>query len=170
MRHGPITTTAAIFGSRRVGIRDLRSPSGFRRQCRGFTLLESLFAATVLGVVVIAVISAISTAQKISFEGQKRLLAAMAADDLMIKLATLPYDTLKTKNGLEQGVGAMETLDGEPYPDSFWSVGRQVSVSEKLISQDDLQVKIKGLEVIVTAVDHSADLVRLEMFVPEPAQ
>lgn len=155
MRHEPRTPNA--------------TPAG-RRSARAFTLLESLFAATVLGVVVIAVISAISTSQKISFEGQKRLLAAMAADDLMIELATLPYDSLKTKNGLEQEVGKIATLDGEPYPDSFWSIGRTVTVTEKLINQQDLQVKIKGLEVVVTAVDDHADLVRLEMFVPEPIQ
>lgn len=157
MQRAPATTpTAASRGNR---------PRG----SRGFTLLESLFAATVLGIVVIAVISAISTAQRISFEGQKRLLAAMAADDLMIELATLPYSTLKTKNGLTQAPGAMTTLDGEGYPESFWTIGRSVSVSEKVVTQNDLNVNIKGLEVVVTAVDDSADLVRLEMFVPEPA-
>lgn len=158
MRHDPASTPLVAT--------DIRRRSAARR---AFTLLESLFAATVLGVVVIAVISAISSAQRISFEGQKRLLAAMAADDLMIELATLPYNTLKTKNGLTQDPGEMQSLDGEAYPDSFWSVGRTVSVTETVVTQRDLDVNIKGLQVVVTALDDSADLVRLEMFVPEPA-
>lgn len=124
-----------------------------------------MFAVTILGVVVLAVFAAVSATQKVSFEGQKRLLAAMAADDLMIEFTTLTYNELRGKNGMTQAVGEMQSLDGTPYPNTFWAIGRNVSVTETMIKAQD--VNVRGLQIVVTTVDQSADLVRLEMFVPE---
>ena len=135
---------------------------------RGFTLLESMFAATVLGIIVLAVFAAVTSSQRISFEGQKRLLAAMAADDLMIELSTLPYHELRLRDGLSQAPGAMQTLDGAPYTDAFWAVGRRAAVTETTIDAG-MDVRVRGLRVVVTVEDDSAELATVEMFVPEPA-
>jgi len=139
-----------------------------RRRRRGFTLLESMMAATVLGVVVLAVISAVTTAQRLSFEGQKRLLATMAADDFMIELSTVPYHELKTMSQSVQDVGAMTTFDGAAYPGSFWAIGRRVEVEPETVTDPGIGVSINGVRVTVTAFDAGADLVHLTMFVPEP--
>jgi len=144
-----------------------------RRLCtsgrRGFTLAESLCAAAILGVIVLAVTTAISTAQRTSFEGQKRILAAIAADDRMVELATLSYEELLAKNGLDEPPGEMTTLDDDPYPESFWAIGRRTSVVEETVVDKDTGVEITGLRVIVTTRDEWADLAVIEMFVPEPA-
>lgn len=125
-------------------------------------------AATVLGVVVLAVISAVTTAQRLSFEGQKRLLATMAADDFMIELTTVPYNQLKTMSLAEQAVGAMATFDGAAYPGSFWAIGRRVEVEPETVNDPGVGVSISGVRVTVTAFDAGTDLVHLTMFVPEP--
>lgn len=135
----------------------------------GFTLLESLIAASLLVMVVLAVITGVTTAQQVSFEGQKRILGAMAADDLMGELVTLPYADLKDRDGWKQAPGAMTTLDGQAYPTTNWAVGRSVSVQEEIKTEPALGVSIKGLRVIVTAQDADQDLLSIEMFVPEPA-
>lgn len=135
----------------------------------GFSLLEALMAATVLGVTVLAVISAAVSAQNISFDGQKRILGAIAADDYMVELMTLDYEALQLRHGTVQAPGAMMTVDGVAYPDSFWAIGRTVDVTEETVGEPELGVVVRGLRVVVRCVDDSAELSRLEMFVPEPA-
>lgn len=135
----------------------------------GFSLLESLLAVTVLGIVVIAVISAISTSHKLAHEGRKAMLGSMAVDDLLLELITLSYSDLKLKNGASESAGEMNTLDGTPYPGTFWAVGRTVSVTETTIS--DAGIQIKGLSVVVMALDDmNVTLAQAETFVPEPTE
>lgn len=148
------------------GRRVSRAP--LRGRC-GFTLIEALVASTVLGVVVLAVLSSVSAAHTMSFEGQKRVLAAMAADDLLLELSTLEYADLLLRDGTEQSVGAMSTLDGEAYPDTFWAIGRSVTVVETTVQEEALGVSIRGALVTVTAQDENAVLVTLQAFIPEPA-
>ena len=136
---------------------------------RGFTLLESLIALTILTATVLAVGAAISASSQQSIEGQKQILAAMAADDLLAELSALPYDQLITHDGLDQGVGAMETLDTTPYPDTYWLIGRTVSVVETDVTTGDLGVKVRGMLVTVSAYDENRTLSEIQTFIPEPA-
>lgn len=140
------------------------------RRVRAFTLLESMMAASLLSVVVLAVISGVSAAQRLSFEGQKRILAAMAADDLMLELVTLPYSELKLKDGLTQPTGHIVGLDGEAYPATFWSLGRSVLVQEQIMAEPKTGVAIKGVRVVVVAQDAERPLATIETFVPETVQ
>jgi prepilin-type N-terminal cleavage/methylation domain-containing protein len=141
-----------------------------RRRRRGFTLIESLVATALIGVIVIAVISSVSTAQSLAFEGQKMILASMAADDLMLELVTLPYDELKLKHNLTQAPGTITSLDGQVYPGTFWAIGRSAQVVEETITEPTLGVMVKGLRVTVTASDEFRSLATLETFIAEPAQ
>lgn len=149
--------------------RNRRARVAPRRCLGGFTLIEALVASTVLGVVVLAVISGVSTAHSMSFEGQKRVLAAMAADDLLLELSTLPYADLLARDETEQPIGGMTTLDGEAYPDTFWAIGRSVAVVETIVTEEALGVSVRGALVTVTAQDEHGALVTLQAFIPEPA-
>jgi hypothetical protein len=132
-------------------------------------LLESLIASAVLAIVVLAVGSAVSAGQKSSFEGQKMILASMAADDLLSELRAIPYANLPTYDGLNQPVGQLQTLSSEAYPDTYWSVGRSVTVTDAQYLEPGLGAKINGRQIIVIAFDDSRTIVQLETFVPEPA-
>lgn len=136
---------------------------------RGFTLLESLVATTLIGIIVIAVISSVTAAQQVAFEGQKLILSSMAADDLMLEIITLPYEEIVLRDGLTQAPGAMVSLDGQAYPDTFWAIGRSVTVEQHTITDASLGVKIEGLRITVTAQDEFRALATLETFVAEPA-
>lgn len=140
------------------------------RRVAGFTLIESLVATTLLGVIVIAVIAAVASAQRLSFEGQKQILAALAANDLLTELATLPFSDLAAKDGMTQAIGALETLDGETYPEVFWPLGRTVSVQEELVTEPDLGIQIRGLRITVSASDDARTLATIEAFIPEPIE
>lgn len=140
-----------------------------RRRAQGFTLLESLIAATLMGVVVLAVITGIVSAQQVSLEGQKRILASMAADDLMLEMTTLPYINLQGLNGFEQTLGALESLDGEPYPGTFWALGRRVAAEQTTYDEPRLGVTIRGMRMSVTVFDEFTDLLTIETFIPEPS-
>lgn len=134
---------------------------------RGFSLIESLVASAILGVVVLAVAAAMSSAQTMAFEGQKRLLAAMAADDLMVELATLSYDDVRVRGAVDEPIGAMATLDGEAYGTAFWAIGRRTTVVPEAID-DGFGGMIPGVLVEVETYDEHAALATVQLFVAEP--
>lgn len=136
---------------------------------RGYTLIEALVASVLLGVIVLAVMSAVAASQKLSFEGQKQILGAMAADDLMAEIATLPYEQLLLRDGMSQSVGQAQTLDGQAYPGLYWSLGRRVKVEEQKIEHKETGIVVRGRRVVVTAFDDRRDVARIETFIAEPA-
>jgi len=140
-----------------------------RARDRAFTLLEALFASTVLSIVVLAVISALSASQMHSFEGQKMILAAIAADDLLSELMTLEYEDLRARDGQNEAIGELETVDGIEYPETFWPVGRQTIVQEETQVIESLSIEVTGLRVTVTVHDDARTLAQIETFVAEPA-
>lgn len=138
-----------------------------RAERPGFSLIEALVASCLLGMVVLAVISAVTSAQSLSFEGQKQILAAMAADDLMTELVMLDYADIQAKNGLDQPVGELKTLAGTSYSAACWALGRSVKVVEEKISDPDLGVNVTGLRITVTARDDARVLATIETFIPD---
>lgn len=148
----------------------MRSRSGHPVPFRsGFTLLEALVASVILGASVLAVISAMSTAQTLALEGQKRVLGAMACNDLMIELSTLPYSELKAQQGATNAVGGVQTLDGFDYPASYWAVGRTLELTPDTVTDAKSGAVIKGMKVTVSAVDEEITLCAIQAFFPEPA-
>ncbi len=147
---------------------DSTRPRGRSRSA--FTLLEALMASTVLTIIVLAIASSITTAQQMAFEGQKRMLAAMVVDDLMTELLTLPYDDIRPYHGMREPLGAMETIDGDVYPDAYWSIGRDVSVRETIVYDEGTDTQVRGLQIEVSARDEAVVLASVEMFLPEPAE
>jgi hypothetical protein len=115
----------------------------------------------------LAVATAVATAQQLAFESQKRLLASIAADDLLTEISTLPYDDLSALDNRTDAIGAMETLDGAAYPGDFWALGRRVGVRPETIVDTDTGVSVDGRLVTVTTFDEFADLASYELFVAQ---
>lgn len=128
-----------------------------------------MVASALLGIVVLAVISSVAASQQTSFEGRKQILAAMAADDLMLELVTLPYEDLRLQDGFSQPAGSMATLSGAAYSDAAWALSREVGVVEQTLSDPGLGVAVKGLRVNVAVSDEHRVLASIETFIPEPA-
>lgn len=143
---------------------------GARRWGRAFSLLEALVASVALAVIVLAVGSAVSAGRQQSREAEQTILATIAADDLMSELSTEPYATLSNHNGLTQAPGAMTTLTGLSYPNSYAEIGRSVLVETTTVTDQGMGVIIVGKRVVVTSHDATRVLASLETFVPEPGQ
>jgi hypothetical protein len=140
-----------------------------RRGRTGFTLLEALFGSVILAVSVLALGLAVSAGQRASLEGRKAVLGAMVVDDLLAELGTLEYAALVDYDAFQQDVGAITSLDGVEYPTTFWPIGRRAEVTEQEIDVPDLEVKVRGMRIVVTAFDGVRDVAAAETFIPEPA-
>ncbi|MEM1424830.1 MAG: hypothetical protein AAGH64_12620, partial [Planctomycetota bacterium] len=134
----------------------------------GFTLAEAAMASAVLGLIMVAVATSIGTAQQMAFESQKRLLASIAADDLLSEISTLAYDDLPALDGGRDDVGAMRTHDGAPYPDEFWALGRRVEVVSETVEDGASGAIVEGVIVTVSCFDEWTDLASYQLFVADP--
>ena len=140
-----------------------------RRFQRGFTLLESLMATGILLAVVVSVSSAITAGQQNAYEAQQRIAGTLAAEELLGRLITLPYDQLPAWHGHSEAVGAMTDMAGEPLPGSMVMVGRGVRVTTTLQSLGAVGVRVQGRLVQVVSVNAEGRvLAELRRFVPEP--
>ena len=149
----------------------MRSPMRTRRAARrAFTLVEALIASAVLSITVLAIGSAIGAAQKSSHEGQKAVLGAMLCGDYLSELMTLPYDDIEARSGEILVFGEVVTLDGAPYPQAYWPLGRALAATEEMLEIPETGVRVRGLRIEVMAFDERRVVARAEMFLPEPAE
>ena len=138
---------------------------------RGFTLLESMIASTILAGIVLVITSVISAGQQQALEAQLRITATIAAERLMHGMGTIEYEQLQSWNGYIQDVGQMADQEGALLPPMFSNLGRRVQVSQETESIDQLGLSIMGRNLRVEVFDRDgrvmADLAR---FIPEPSQ
>ncbi len=140
------------------GIRVIGPSTHFnaRRLRRGFTLMESLMASAMLFAGVLAVITAIMGGQKMAFEAQRRMEAALIAEELMGEISTMDY-------------GNLASLPGSEPAGPFYAV------TEKDILDEDLPglgVRIRGTRIHVRIVPSLAEigvtLAEAKLYIPEP--
>lgn len=139
-----------------------------RRQPSGFTLLEAMMASSLLFVIVVAVLSAITSGQQHAYESHVRIAGTLAAEDLMGRLATESYNNLASWNGHTEAVGAMTDIKANAMPEMFDMIGRNVTVTTSLETLPN-GVKVRGSVITVNAYDNTGRAVcTLKQFVPEP--
>lgn len=126
-------------------------------------------AAGILLVIVLAVTSAITAGQQNAYEAHQRIAATLAAEELMGRLVTEPWDDLSAWSGYTEAVGTMTDIDGQPMPASFGMIGRQAEVTTTLKTISGLGVNIRGRTVTVRSFDTDGRiLASVTRFVPEP--
>ncbi len=144
-----------------------RRPSRHRY---GFTLLEAMMASAILLVAVFGVMAAITSGQQHAYEAQQRVGATFAAEALLERIVSESYDALPGWNGHVEPVGSMVDHDGQPLPESFSMLGRDVEVTTSLETIPDLGIQILGRTVAVRAFNPNGRVMAdLRQFVPEPA-
>lgn len=126
-------------------------------------------AAGLLLTIIVAVTSAVSAGQQNARTAHERIAGTLAAEELMSRLATEPWDDLAKWDGYHEDAGAMVDELGVPYPDTFHMVGREVDVATTLQSVGALKINVRGRSVTVRAFNlDGATLVQLTRFIPEP--
>lgn len=145
----------------------------FRRRlrlCRAFTVVESLMAAGILLIIVVAVSSAVTVGQQNGYETQQRISATLAAEELMARLVRTPYDDLPDWDGHVEEVGAMTDTRGDLLPAGFRGIGRMVFVEEDVMLRPGTGLNIDGVIVTVQSVNNRDEvLAELRRFVPYPS-
>lgn len=138
---------------------------------RGYTLLESLMASSILLMIVVAVTGAVSAGQQHAFEAHQRVTGSLAAEELLGRISVLDYAAIGGWNGYVEPVGAMRGLDGAAMPPAFDRLGRRVSVVTETKDLGAIGVLVRGRTIRVTAEDERGRiLASLETFVPEPPE
>ncbi len=146
----------------------------FRQRCpsrlrHGFTLLEAMMASAILLAAVVGVMGAITSGQQHAYEAQQRVLASLAAEALLERIVSEGYDALPGWNGHVEPVGSMVDHDGQPLPESFIMLGRDVEVTTSLETSPDLGIQIRGQTVGVRALNPNGRVMAdLRQFIPEP--
>jgi len=127
-------------------------------------------AAGILLTVVVSVTAAITAGQQNSQEAQLRIIGAMAAEELLGRVASDNYSHIPTWNGHIETVGQMTDMKGAAMPSTFGSVGRRVTVTTSIVNLNTaLNVTVRGATVQVKAFDSTGrTLTDISRFVPEP--
>lgn len=137
---------------------------------RGFTLLESLMAAGILLVVVMAIMTAVTAGQHHAFQAQQKICGTLAAEELLSRLIRQPYANLGNWNGMIEPVGEMTDGSGASMPANMNQIGREVSVTTTMHVMPGLGVKVLGRTIAVRTFDaQNQTLTMLRAFVPQPA-
>jgi hypothetical protein len=141
-----------------------------RRAARAFTLLESLSAAGILLVIVVAVTGAITAGQQNAFEANQRIAGTLAAEELLGRLLAEDFSRLASWDGYFEPVGAMTDMNDTPMPATFAAVGRAIDVHRQVEEIGEIGVTVHGYEVAVRSFDTSnRTLAEIARFVPEPS-
>lgn len=127
-------------------------------------------AAGVLLAVVVSVTAAITAGQQNSQEAHQRIVAAMAAEELLGRVTSDDYSHLTTWDGRTEAVGQMSDMKGDPMPEAFAAIGRRVWVNSSTVTlSTSLGVTVRGATVRVAAFNAAGrTLTDISRFVPEP--
>lgn len=141
------------------------------RARRGFTLMESLMAASILLAVVLSVTTVITAGQQHAFEAHTRIAGTLAAEELIGRLTAENYDALPTWNGYNEPIGTMVDGSGAPFPASFAMIGRDVTVTTLVLEIASPSVNVRGRNVKVRSFNSAGRiLAELNRFIPEPPE
>ena len=127
-------------------------------------------ASGILLAVVVSVTAAITAGQQNSQEAHQRIVAAMAAEELLGRVTSDDYSHMTTWNGRTEAVGQMNDMKGNRMPEAFAAIGRQVWVTTSTVTlSTSLGVTVRGATVRVAAFNAAGrTLTDISRFVPEP--
>lgn len=154
----------------------------------GFTLMEVLFALTVLGIAIAAMAQAGSTGQKATYEALRELRAMSLAEAMMEEIISLPYDdpegtttlgpdagevartsydNIDDFHGFTESRGSCRDMSGVRYPASYDDFGRSVSVATSTLTLAGASAT-SGVSITVLVQDQGGRQWCITRFVAKP--
>tara|TARA_R110002111_G_scaffold87722_4_gene137178 strand:- start:375 stop:884 length:510 start_codon:yes stop_codon:yes gene_type:complete len=164
------------------------SQHSFRRS--GFTLMETMFAVTVLAFSVAALTQAIVSGQSHTYEAMHASRAIALAEAMIDEILSKPYedpdgdltagpdagessrdlfDAADDYDGFTEAVGAVEDQSGTALPELYQSFGRSVTADFTTENFPDLGGDHDGLTVTVTVTDTYDRTWTVSRFIQGPA-
>ncbi len=140
-------------------------------QRRGLTLMEALIASTILAMMVVATAAALSSTAQHGQFAEDQIKGALASEAKLAEILAAEYDDMKGYNNEDQSSGNLLTASGSAFPDTYYRIGRSVSVKRKTHTFGGLGLSVSGLEIIITAYDpNDSEVFTITQFVPEPEE
>lgn len=139
---------------------------GFRR---GFSLVEALIALAILTMVFTAIASAIGAGTASAGEARTRVVATLAADELLAEILTADWDRLEDWDGYSEASGDAVAPDGRSEP-ARRGMARHVLVIDETRTLEPSGIDVPGRTVIVEVRDRDGRVLsRLERFLASPS-
>ncbi len=156
----------------------------------GFTLVEVMFAVTVLAFSVAALTQAVVSGQSQTYEALHASRAVALAEAMIDEILSKPYndpegdllagpdagegsrdlfDNADDYNGLAEAAGAVQDQSGVAYPELYQEFSRTVMATYTTANVPDLGGNFDGLGVSVVVQDQSGRTWTINRFIPEPA-
>jgi len=181
----PIKRLMGTQASRQVGPSTLGrvdARRGPRSRRYALSLVEALFAAIILTVVVAAVSQALLAGQMQSYDAAHRARAIELAEALMEEIVRLPYEDPDSDGELSRATfddlddfdgysdtGTLSDIAGTAYSSEYNVFTRTVTVTSDSETIAAFGTAISGLDITVTVEDAAGSTWTLRQFVPEPA-
>ena len=160
-----------------------KTKSRSMRRTRGFSLLETLIAATVLAFAVVAVSQAIVSGQMSTYAALHELRATSLAEAMLEEVLSKSYsdpdgsssgeddrsdwDNLTDFNGFAEDAGDVLDVAGAAYPSMFSEFARGVVVADSTMTIPGFDSAVTGKNVTVTVTDADGKQWSVTRFVPE---
>ena len=165
----------------------------YSRSCpnlSGFTLMETMFAITVLAFSVAALTQAVVSGQSHTYEAMHSSRAITLAEAMIDEVLSKPYDdpdgdiivgpdagessrdlfdAADDFDGLTEALGAVQDQSGTAYPELYQNFGRTVATAYTTESFPDLGGDHDGLTVTITITDMNGRTWTVTRFIQEPA-
>ena len=135
---------------------------------RGFSLVESVIALGILALVFTAIASAIGAGTASAGETRSRVVATLAADELLAEILTSDWDELEAWNGFSEAAGEGVAPDGRKEP-ARNGISRRARIIDETRSLQPVGIDVDGRTILIEVHDRDERLLaRLERFIPEP--
>ena len=135
---------------------------------RGFSLIESVLALSILAITFTAIASAIGAGTSSALEQRDQVTATLATEELLAVILGAEWGDLATWDGFEEAPGESLAPDGSETP-SRARIWRSASVSEHTMQLEPAGRTLEGRMIrITTRSMEGRVLMSVERFVPDP--
>ena len=135
---------------------------------RGFSLIESVLALSILAITFTAIASAIGAGTSSALEQRDQVTATLATEELLAEILAEDWNDLPSWNGFAAAPGESLAPDGKESP-SRVRIWRSATITDHTMELEPAGRQLEGRMVqIITRSLEGRILVSVERFVPEP--
>ena len=141
--------------------------TSYYKNRKGFTLIEAMIAAVVLGIAAAGVLLPFTSGAAIRAEGAHRTLAAKLAGDLMEGIVKTPFEQIiAAYDGYAEPQGQVKDASGIVFTDSnYANFSRDVSCEYFNVLQESMNGELKFIRVIVRVYYRGGEIVTISRLV-----
>jgi len=143
--------------------------SGYYKNRRGFTLIEAMIAAVVLGIAAAGVLLPFTSGAAIRAEGAHRTLAAKLAGDLMEGIVKTPFEQIiAAYDGYAEPQGQVKDASGIVFTDSnYANFSRDVICEYVYMPQESGDIEPKFIRIIVRVYYRGGEIATVSRLVSD---